>query len=488
MAGTPPRPPVRPDPPQLTDSRKQRIYKRLLLIGQGPADFYLDFCLLLEQPWLRTSSHTAAHFLREIESAVREVLVPADFKKPESGGHTASINAALASLGLADDKALGELWRRIASGDPLHSRAHRDNLAQARPLDNEARVYFASVETLFDRLLERVEVKFLDFVSTIDALLDTDSPSATHVERLIKKVPNNPTTLAHFFEKASDPRWLPLLAEKGYFRYPPEPLRNEAAGTISFPWWPQSRYLVRMAGIRELDEQVAEIALRIPSSDNSSLAARFVPRTKDALATPYMSLIQLKVGELAEKLAKGGRHAEAVDLLNSLLTPSAAGETNRVRWPGGDWAVEEVLKRNAGPIAQVVGPEVLRGLCGGLAAALRIQHPTGSADHSRIWRHAIEPHSEDRHTYHDVDGHLVDAIRDAAVALSSGGQEVAGVVAGVLNEFDWSIFNRVALHVLCEMENPSLEYIEKRLHDRTSGQDIRTLDLLGRSGGAASEE
>src|SRR5689334_12564300 len=116
---------------RFSDPRKQRIYKRLMLIGQGPADFYWDFCAVLEEPWLRSTSHVAAHLLREIESAVRAVLLPADYKAPKGErGHLAEINAILASTGLETEGALADSWRRLAGDDPLHRRAHRDNLAQ----------------------------------------------------------------------------------------------------------------------------------------------------------------------------------------------------------------------------------------------------------------------------------------------------------------------------------------------------------------------
>lgn len=171
MTDTPQVPPLRVGA-QFSDPRRRRIYTRLLHVGQGPADFYLDFCAILAEPLLRSSSHLAAHLLREIESALRDVLVPSDFKAPKGSGHRAEIEAALASMGLEQDGELAEGWKRLAGEDPLASRAHRDNLAQPRPLSDDTRAAFSAYEAVLDGVLERLEAKFLDFVGVVDSLLE----------------------------------------------------------------------------------------------------------------------------------------------------------------------------------------------------------------------------------------------------------------------------------------------------------------------------
>ena len=60
------------------DPRQKRIYEKLLrLVGPGAASFYQDACRLMEiKPALETTTHLVAHSLREIESALRDVLEP----------------------------------------------------------------------------------------------------------------------------------------------------------------------------------------------------------------------------------------------------------------------------------------------------------------------------------------------------------------------------------------------------------------------------
>ena len=59
---------------KFSDSRQERIYRRLLLIGPGPAAFYRDACFLMTTKHsLSTTTHLVSHLLRDIESALRDV-------------------------------------------------------------------------------------------------------------------------------------------------------------------------------------------------------------------------------------------------------------------------------------------------------------------------------------------------------------------------------------------------------------------------------
>src|SRR5258708_2164830 len=51
----------------------------------------------------------------------------------------------------------------------------------------------------------------------------------------------------YFFDHLETPEWIRPLAEKGFFDSPPPPIREQSNNTISFPLWPASRYLARMA-------------------------------------------------------------------------------------------------------------------------------------------------------------------------------------------------------------------------------------------------
>src|ERR1700694_1524549 len=62
---------------QFKDEQEKRIYERMFLVGVGSAAFYRDACRILTlDPPLATTTHLVRHCLREIESALRDVLRP----------------------------------------------------------------------------------------------------------------------------------------------------------------------------------------------------------------------------------------------------------------------------------------------------------------------------------------------------------------------------------------------------------------------------
>ena len=63
-------------PFRFKDPRQEWIYQKLLLlVGPGPAAFYQDACRLMTEGLpFETTTHLVAHLLREIESALRDVL------------------------------------------------------------------------------------------------------------------------------------------------------------------------------------------------------------------------------------------------------------------------------------------------------------------------------------------------------------------------------------------------------------------------------
>lgn len=61
--------------PTFEDPLDARVYRRLGLLGPGPAAFYADAVRLMsEERPLFSTTHVVGHLLREIESALRAVL------------------------------------------------------------------------------------------------------------------------------------------------------------------------------------------------------------------------------------------------------------------------------------------------------------------------------------------------------------------------------------------------------------------------------
>lgn len=79
--------------------------------------------------------------------------------------------------------------------------------------------------------------------------------------RSTKKV----TARKYFFARLENPLWLQPLAERGYFRFPPES-RLFDDGTVQFPHWPELQYLKNVA--RDVPNEVIDLVLRLPKVDN----------------------------------------------------------------------------------------------------------------------------------------------------------------------------------------------------------------------------
>jgi len=108
----------------------------------------------------------------------------------------------------------------------------------------------------------------------------------------------------YFFDRLENPEWLEPLWQKGFFRHPPQPERNEEEGTIRFPPWSEARYLARMA--RHKPELVANIIQKMDDTDNAMVISNLMDVPK-------------KLGQLISYLAKGGKTDEALRVARVLL-------------------------------------------------------------------------------------------------------------------------------------------------------------------------
>jgi hypothetical protein len=308
----------------------------------------------------------------------------------------------------------------------------------------------------------------------------------------------------YFFDKLENPLWLEPLAEKGFFKNPPPAQRDDSDGTISFPTWPESRYLARMAKLSEAHQSVVKIALNIPDTENIQvhsdladvalalpveLAARFVPKARKWLESPYELLLPEKLGMLVSRLAEGGEVEKSIKLAQALLTvlpdprsgtAAAAGlEKYALLHPTprfSVWHYKQVLEKNIPSLVDAGGERTLNLLCDCLEAAIRLsRQPSDAAgpnDYSWIWRPAVEDHEQNRDD--GLKDALVDAIRDASERLAKKDPGCVPSLVGLLERRPWQIFPRLALHLLRKFPDQAGALIEERLADR-AGFDAPSL-------------
>jgi hypothetical protein len=289
------------------------------------------------------------------------------------------------------------------------------------------------------------EPKFYDLMREVDSILAI-GPKEEQVARFVE-LTKEPALHQYAFDHISDPNWIKPLQAKSLFSAPPQPIRDEPKGTVGFPFWPESRYLARMATSQmpTVQQAVCEIALQV-ETDNiqvhadlcdaalampTEMAAKWAEKEIRWIEQQHnlYFLLPEKLGNLIRHLAKGGKAEVALDLARALLAvlpdprvtekvgderPYRLPLEPRARFDG--WDYKAILEKNVPELVSVVGEKALSLLCDLLDSAVRLsrhsEEDTGPEDYSYIWRSAIEDHEQNHSS--GLRDFLVTAVRDAA--------------------------------------------------------------------------
>ncbi len=344
------------------------------------------------------------------------------------------------------------------------------------------------------------------------------------VKNAIAVMRKYPANYVYFFDNLRSPMWIEPLRKHGFFKDPPETIREEdpeqARVMISFPPWPESRYLARVAGIAP--DCVLKAMLDLNCTDNASIhtdlaeAACAMPASRAATwarreakwITKQDYLYQLlpdRLGKLLAHLVEGGETQAALTLARSILAtkpPAVTVADDPDDWP--DMRVRplprcekydygEVLENHIPHLVAAAGDGALIMLCDVLDSALKHvsvywqkRHRAfskafdgGGASHilpepeemsnlkddsSESWRRHIHA---DSGFSRDAENLLVTAIRDAATQLIEGKKLSVQEVVEILEKYSWQVFHRISLHILRSYPDSAEELIVERLTDAT---------------------
>jgi hypothetical protein len=514
----------KPTPFRFTDPRQERIYRRLLDVGPGPAAFYRDACQLVSASGgLASTTHLVAHLLREIESALRDVLESiVKVSKPQRlslpvgesvrsfvrsaldrilgpwmrGGQKTEIRAILRALGLPETDPVAKAWLRLVGGDQsLHGRAHRRDLAAPRPMDGEFRSFWDQAQDILAVVLDRFQARYAEFLKILDQLLAKTAPSKEDIKRLRGHLPNSPVAQGYFFERLNGVGWLEPLRKARFFRHPLGPEEDPEGSGVRLPGWPQSRYLARVA--RERPKAVLEIILEADPTTNGRVQADFLdaakqmradfavklaPQAAHWLESDYGAMLLMeRITDLIVQLAGGGQVDGALTLARALValapgrseptSPFPPQPTPRIE----RWFYKDVLDRIAPVLSQTAGAQWLETACDVLTDAvrysLRDDERKGPEDHSVGWRPAVEDHGQNE-TRDPVIDRLVVAVRDAAMSLVAQDASTVPRVVAALEARRFKIFRRIALHILRSFPNAGSALVVERLTSRADFDDL----------------
>lgn len=493
------------------DPRKVQIHDGLRLISPAAASFYRDACRIMEmeQPF-ESATHLVAHLIREIESSLRWALEPYKLHSEQKKVETRDAKALLERAGVSKSDALAKAWLRfidtlgashrddikallrgleIPENDPtavawlklardFHDWAHRDNLEPPRPMDQKFRKFWIQINEIFSVVLEKLVSQYLNSFNFLDQLLSVNLPTQQHAKKLRLNVPNNSATYGYFFHRLNNPAWLPLLRAQKFFVRPQEPIyeRRDDGYLISYPSWPQSRYLARMATVSDgsVQELVVKIALSI-QTENISIhqdlldVAMALPATRGAAIAKHESawiekqarldgLLPEKIGELLAHLSEGGQVSAALELARSTLAvlPNPRGDEEKEEgWSWhrepvsrlGGWYYGRVLQLSLPALVTTGGLEAVETFCDLLETAINFyqEHTPaeGTDDYSDIWRTHIDNRSGD-----DIKDHLASAVVKSAEQLAKSDPTLVPPLASRLQVRHWRIFKRISFHVL----------------------------------------
>ncbi len=298
----------------------------------------------------------------------------------------------------------------------------------------------------------------------------------------------------YFFQRLTLPGWIGPLEEEGLFAEPASAVSD--GKTVSFPFWAPAEYLARMAS--QAPEQVLEVILRIPSTDNTrihqsyadaalampaAIAARIVPAAAEWLKVSYHMLVPDKLGRLVARLASGGQTVAAAELTKALLTlrpdPRYADSPGAL-WLGRpqpsfeDFFYKGILKRDIPGLISADPGLALQALAdvleASITASIRPRAEQPRDDHSYAWQAAVEDHPQN----HDLDlrSSLVAVVRDAALAAVRAGAIELPELVRRFNERPWKVFTRIALYAAQEERSRDPEVAKRLVLDSALASDI----------------
>jgi hypothetical protein len=289
------------------------------------------------------------------------------------------------------------------------------------------------------------------------------------VERALVEIARGNAEYMYFFDHLNSAAWLEPLARHGRFQKPPDPVRREQY--ISFPAWPESRYLARMSAVRGAQVAVLEIVLRIPATENASVhddlmnvalnlqpdqAARLVPRVCAWVRGPVKLQMPYKIGDLINRLAEGGEQQAALALAGAALAfgpdpqvTSEDGEAQRDRQPRPrfqDFHYGAIVTNVLPVLARATGLAAVHLFADVLDEWISLSRDESEVSDEDYLSHR-QPAIEDPTNAHDLPSVLIGAARDAVELVVRDDASRFAEVVTILRGKRWVTFRRIELHL-----------------------------------------
>jgi hypothetical protein len=294
-------------------------------------------------------------------------------------------------------------------------------------------------------------------------------PTNNLVEQAVARLGKTGAT-GYFFDRLSNPDWIEPLHQRGFFQRPPGAVRDDVEGMISFPDWPELRYLLRMAP--KAPETVGRIIRSIPDTDNVRMHALLVeigaqlpPDTSGPLADRALSWLdstftRSHFGEYFAKfvayLAKQGELKRAERLAAKLFSSDSPARAMDA------WYLERNLKLCLPSLRSSLGLGALSLLRRLLVKQIDRDERDEREDYSYIWRRDLGKANHAGKEPRDV---FIDAIMETSVLLARADDIGFDAVCSALLTGKLPIFKRIAMYVAAQVCDETHSFVIQMLFD-----------------------
>lgn len=297
--------------------------------------------------------HMVGHALRELESALRRVLLATlavEVPEGDSDHHVRQIAGILESLGLPAGDPAAQAWLTIPGRDGgLQAWAHRRHLGR-RAIDDEFHRLWAQVQLFLDVVLEAFETESVKSFDLVETLIRVDPPRAGTVKSFLEDVMKSNPVMDHFAERAPL-SWLQPLVDSRFLLEAPSLDDASADATYGVLRWPLVKLISRaavdpvhredavkaatkLAEVRNpvIHLELCDLALTLPPD----LAVQFADFARAWVSVSQDFLLGDRLAKLAEHLADGGESDAAFAVTEALLLSSsrAAGTPTATQGAG----------------------------------------------------------------------------------------------------------------------------------------------------------
>ena len=307
------------------------------------------------------------------------------------------------------------------------------------------------------------------------------TPTQQQIDTAVQRM-RSPEFAAYFFSRLENPNWVAVLNENGLFMVPPPPVYVEGGG-VSFPHWPASKYLARMA--KHVPSEVALIFSKLETDNLSVLrdvldVAKAMPADIAATLVPLFcrhkpweifDFILEDASDLCAHLADGGEASAAMTLAGALFEPTFEEGQEEPRRRDAYW-YKEGLEKVIPALADREPHKFLSKLCDWLKISIDAKKhidPSSGLDYSYLWRPAIEEHEQNKD--YEFSGIIVGLVRQGFEKAIQDGALSLEAALDILSHYSYGVFKRLGIHLINEFADKNPGLARQTIMDRELFED-----------------